>query len=220
MRVLGLGSLTANWRVKLASLLVAALLFAHVYTEREDEVEYLAPVRVMGLAPGLALEDVRPAFVHVKVQSTGKDHLRMRVEPPEMEIDWRGLSAGERVVNTSGARVVFPVHSNARLSHVVGPATVYVSVDTLARVHLPVRVDVAGRPDAGIVLAGKPAAEPESVTVVGPGRLVASLTEVAVAPVDVSGHDRSFRRESRVAVGEIMTATPPRVRVTVNLARR
>ena len=220
MHVLGLHSLTANWRVKIASFLVAALLFAHVYTEREDEVEYLAPVRVMGLAPGLAVEEVRPAFVRVKVQSTGKDHLRMRVEPPEMEIDWRGLGTGVRVINTSGARVVFPVHSNARLSHVVGPGSVYVSVDTLARVQLPVRVALAGTPAPGVVLQGDPVVEPDSVTVAGPGRLVASLTEVTSAPMDLSGHDRSFRRESRVAVSEIMTATPPHVRVTVNMTRR
>ena len=220
MRLPGLRSLLANWRVKLASLLVAALLFAHVYTEREDEVEYLAPVRVMGLAPGLAVEEVRPAFVRVKVQSTGKDHLRMRVEPPEMEIDWRGLGPGVRVINTSGARVVFPVHSNARLSHVVSPGNVSVSVDTLARVQLPVRVTLAGNPANGVVVQGDPVVEPDSVTVAGPGRLVASLNEITLAPVDLSGHDRSFRRDSRVAVSEIMTATPPHVRVTVIMGRR
>ncbi len=215
-----LRSLTANWRVKLASLLVAILLFAHVYTERQDEAEYLAPVRITGLAPGLAVEEIRPAYVRVKVASTGKDHLRMRVEPPEMEIDWRGLGAGAHAVSTSGARVVFPVHSQARLSRVVDPPSVFVSVDTLGRAQVPVRVALSGRPPAGFVLQGDPLVEPDSVTVAGPGRLIAALKAVDVAPVELEGHDRTFRRDSRVLVSEVMRATPPHVRVTVALARR
>ena len=213
-------SLTANWRVKLASLLVAALLFAHVYTEREDEAEYLAPVRVMGLAPGLAVEDVRPAFVRVKVESTGKDHLRMRVEPPELEIDWRSFGAGARIVNTSGARIVFPIHSQAKLSRVVGPRTVFVSVDTLARVQVPVRVTLEGVPGDGMAVLGNPLVEPDSVTIAGPGRLVAAMQEARVLSVDLTGHDKTFRRDSRVAVNELMRATPPHVRVTVALVHR
>lgn len=213
-------SLTANWRVKFASLLVAALLFAHVYTEREDEAEYLAPVRVTGVAPGLAVEEIRPAFVRVKVESSGKDHLRMRVEPPEMEVDWRGLGAGAHTVSTASARVVFPVHSQAKLARVVGPGSVFVSVDTLARVHVPVRIALAGAPAAGFVLRGDPVVEPDSVTVAGPGRLVSALTEVAVSPVDLGGHDRTFRRDCRVLASEMMQATPPHVRVTVALAKR
>ena len=213
-----LSRIAANGRVKVTSLAVAVLLYAHVSTEREQEAEFLVPVRVTGLAPGLAVDAVRPSRVRLLVQSTGKDRLRMRLEPPELEVDWGRAGTGERVVETSSARVLFPVHSQARVTQILGPPTVTVVVDTLARARVPVLPVTAGRPAEGYRLV-LTRTEPESVTVLGPGRAVAVLAAIETQPVDVEGRTRSFRRDVRVSTGESLAASPGRVRVTVSVAR-
>jgi len=208
--------LTANGRVKIASLVVAILLFAHVYTEREQEQGFVLPVHVTGLATGLSVDTIAPPEVRVRVRGTGKDMLRMRVRPPQLFLDCRGAAVGERKVPVASSRIVFPLRSAAQVSEVIEPTSVMVAIDSLATARVAVRPRVRGRPAPGYAFTVSDV-EPDSVEVVGPGRAVTAVHALETLPVDVAGARRGFRRDVRVAAPGMLTARPARVRVTVTV---
>jgi hypothetical protein len=196
---------------------VAILLYAHVYTEREQETDFVLPVHVVGVGHGLSVAAVRPRELKVKVAGSGKDMLRMRVRPPILELNVDGIRSGMHKVETTSARVLFPLHSDARLAQIVGPPTVLVALDTLTVVRFLVNPVVTGRPAPGYIQSAA-FAEPESVDLLGPKRLLDDVEQVKTVPVDVSGRTRDVRRDVRLAVPQAVAPRPPHVRVTVRIA--
>lgn len=215
-----LRALAANGRVKVASVVVATLLYLHVYTERRQESTYDVPIHVSEVAPGLSLAAVEPRTARVRVRGSGKDMLRMRIDPPQLILEWRGFGVETRQVPTASARVALPVHSDAQVTEIESPPYVIVAVDSLVSARLPVQSVTVGQPASGFVMNGPAQAAPESVDVFGPAGIVQGLTSAQTTCVDVSGSRKSIRRDVRVVVPAAVVAQPVRVRVSVAIVPR
>ncbi len=208
----------ANGRVKVASLVVATLLYLHVYTERKQEASFDVPIHVNDVAPGLAVALIDPTTARVTVRGTGKDMLRMRIDPPQLILEGRGLGVESHQLPTASARVALPVHSDAQVIEIESPGVVHVEMDSLVSARLPVYSPTIGMPGPGYAIAESPRLTPDSVDVFGPAAVVEQMTSVQTTTIDMSGVRKSLRRDLRLVVPAAVVSQPNRVRVFVAVA--
>jgi len=84
------GILFDNLALKLASLLLALLLYAHVVTDQEREAVVQIPIAAVGLADTLSSVGELPPRVAVKVRGKWKDLIRLDLTRPFLSIDLAG----------------------------------------------------------------------------------------------------------------------------------
>jgi hypothetical protein len=126
----------------------------------------------------------------------------------------------------AGAKVEFDVtpadvRSDFSVVAVTPPISLRLTVDRLQTRRLPVTVAVIGEPPPDRVLLRPPRAEPESVAVAGPARLLRGCAAVLTEPVDL-GRLRAGGEQMRglVPPREGLAPAVPEVRVVIALAAR
>ena len=86
--------LLRNLGLKLASLLLALLFYAHVVTDQQRESRIMVGVSLTGLADTLAIVGTPPSKVAVKVRGKWKDLIRLGLTNTSITIDLAGASPG------------------------------------------------------------------------------------------------------------------------------
>ena len=188
-----------NLGLKLASLLLAFLLYAHVVTEQERESIVLIPIAAVGLADTLTSVGQLPPRVAVKVRGKWKDLIRLSLTRPFLSIDLAAAKPGmfrtsitaddisRRAIPPELARLV-------SVTEVRDPRSVDLTIEPKATRSLPVRARVVGRPGSGYVVSGEPAVEPDSVRIMGPAKLLQEIDTLYTVAVDITGERERIQR--------------------------
>jgi YbbR domain-containing protein len=94
------------------------------------------------------------------------------------------------------------------------------AIEPKATRSLPVRVRVVGTPASGYILDQDPDVQPESVTVMGPARLVQGIDTVYTVAVDITGEREKIQRQVALALpANVANLETRRCVVTIRLAR-
>lgn len=119
------GRLLYNLDLKLLALALAIILWLYATGGKEAEVAVEVPVRVINLAPGLALAGQLPARLEVRL--AGPAIILKRLHPDRMVVSLdMGLVQGGSVAFSSLDRLV-PVPAGTRVVR-VSPATIELTV--------------------------------------------------------------------------------------------
>ncbi len=178
-----------NLGLKLASLLLALLLYAHVVTDQEREAVVQIPIAAVGLADTLTSVGELPPRVAVRVRGKWKDLIRLNLTRPFLSIDLAGAKPGKFGTSITaediGKRAIPPeLARQITVTEVLDPRTVDLVIEPKATRSLPVRARIVGTPALGYVLDRSPYVEPESVMVMGPARLVQEIDTLYTVAVD------------------------------------
>jgi hypothetical protein len=211
------GWLVDNLGLKLFALLLAALLYVHVLTERtiEETVEF--PLVVEDLHDSLAFAAPPPGRVVARLQGTGKQILRLRYLEPALEVSLAGVGPGTYQRMLGPADVPLEGAGGVTVLEIVEPRLV-LEVEPRGERSLPVFAPVTGVPARGYVVAGDPVVRPAVVRVSGPASWLARQDSLFVEPVAIAG-----RRESLVVVQRLaplpgfVRAAPGSLVVTVGI---
>jgi len=199
---------------KLIAILLALVVYAHVYTEREQDAEFNAPLRLNGLSPELVLRNTVPTEVRVTVRAKGKQIWKLRVRPPEVVLDLGLARSGEVHRMLSPADVVFPVGTEATAEAVQAPRMVVLDIDSLVTRQVPVTVRLAGTLPEDSAWDGTWSVTPAVVAVSGPRRDVTALDSVATHPIPLGSlRDSSVRRVPLAVDHPDLQVFPDTVRV-------
>jgi len=172
--------------LKIVSLVIAIILWIQVASSHMETRVVQLPLRLRNLPEQLTMagNDI-PAHVTIRGRSSKLNfllHSLLRRSLGEVVVDLGELRPGvqfERAI--SPADVV----SGMEDVEVVPPVTLSLFVDSLAVRRLPVRVVFKGELPRDRLLVGSVTAVPGSVTVQGPSRQLADVTELTTAPVDL-----------------------------------
>lgn len=156
----------SNLSIKLVSIFLALLVYAHVATYREQDLSYKVPLRVKNLADTLAIMSPVPAEAQVTFRGRGRDIYLALLRGARMDLDLGTAGPGRRRHLASGRDVNIPVGLDVRVTDVTSPETLEVQIDRHAERKVPVRVMAALGPLPGAT------ATPDSVSVDGPATLV------------------------------------------------
>jgi len=214
-----------NLGIKIASLLLALLLYAHVVTDQEREQVVLIPIAAVGLADSLTSVGELPPRVAVKVRGKWKDLIRLNLTRPFLSLDLAPAKPGAFQTTITAediARRAIPPELSRLVSvtEVLEPRSVNLTIEPKATRSLPVKARIVGTPAQGYVLDPAPRVEPESVRVIGPARLVQGIDTLYTVAVDITGERERIQRQVALALpANVANLEPRRCVVTIGLAR-
>lgn len=214
------GWIARDWKLKLAALGIAVLVWSAVKAEETMTVTVNAvPVNVDLRDPGWELAG-RPSPATVSVDLTGpvRELLRVAVARPRVVLPL------EEVHDSLLVAVIRSnwVHLDGGLTRTrvedVHPATVRLVFDPVATRLVPVAVPIRGELPDGLRLTAAVTIEPAAVRVSGPRRLLQAMDSVRLPPLDLA-HLKSttaLRMDIDTAgLGLVLRPTSVRVRVPI-----
>jgi YbbR domain-containing protein len=217
--------LLENLGLKLASLVLALLLYAHVVTDQERESTIQIPVTLVGLPDTLVATGELPGRVGVKVRGKWKDLIRLTLTRPYLTLDLADVPAGPyrssiTADDIRGRAIPAELSKLLTVSEVLEPRTVDLHVEPKASKLLPVVARVVGSPPVGFRLAGPARVEPDSVRVEGPVERLASLDTLYTVAVDITGERERIQRQVELDLAPDVTSPESRrCLVTLEMTR-
>lgn len=210
---------TDHLGVKLLALLLALVVYAHVYTDQEQEAALRVPLRVTGLPADFVLTEDPPQEVELTARGSGKQLLKLRVQHPVLIVNLGEVRPGQIQRMLSPVDVALPVGSEVVITEIRRPRLVEFAVDTLITREVGILAGREGRPPEGYVLGGELVPVPDHVTVRGPAGEVETLEHLTAGPLVLSELVEGTQ-ELELPVrteGEHLEVDPTTVRVEVRL---
>jgi YbbR domain-containing protein len=217
--------LLRNFGLKIASVLLALLFYAHVVTDQQRESRIVVAVSLTGLSDTLAVVGQPPARVGVKVRGKWKDLIRLGLTNTSLSIDLADASPGrfQRTISVEDVReraIPAELTRSLDVTEVVEPRTVDLMIEPKQSRTTFVAARLVGTSPAGYAVEGVPLVEPDSVRVTGPASEVAKLDTVFTLPVDITGEREKIQRQVQLDLGpDIVAFEPRRCLVTLRVAR-
>jgi hypothetical protein len=214
-----------NIGLKLASFVLALLLYAHVVTEQQKEEVLRIPVACAGLADSLAILGKPPTDLDVTFRGKWKDLIRLRLSNSLLTVDLEGIGPGpyrhEITPEEIGERALPPeLAKTVEITQVAEPKTIELEVEPKATRRVLVLARIVGDPAAGWRLDGPPLLEPDSVLVSGPWSAVQKADTLETLPVDITEEREKIQRQVSVDPGSLpLVPEPRRILVTLRLVR-
>jgi len=165
-----------NLWVKLASLILASLLWIHVATNKIYQEEITLPINLVDISNKLVLTDPPPDSVTVLVSATGKKLLQS---------DWKrgGLkwvisrnTPGKFKAEISTDNLSLIQKEKVELVGVAYPREWDIGCDRKVEKSVTVRPRITIHPAEGYALRGRDSISPSSVNVIGPATIVNGLS--------------------------------------------
>lgn len=214
-----------NLGLKVASLLLAFLLYAHVVTDQEREDIVQIPIAAVGLSDTLSSVGEIPPRVAVRVRGKWKDLIRLSLTRPFLSVDLAGAKPGRFRTSITAADIAsraIPPELSRQISvtEVLDPRSVDLAIESRATRLLPVKARVVGTPAAGYVLHRAPVVEPDSVRVAGPAKLLGGIDTLYTVAVDITGERERIQRQVALALpANVANLETRRYVVTITLDR-
>ena len=214
-----------NLGLKLASLLLALLLYAHVVTDQQRESRLTIPLALTGLPDSLAVSGYVPSRVTVDVRGKWKDLIRLGLIGRQLTVDLAGVSPGrfQKSISADDVReraIPAELAKAVDVTDVIEPRTVDVLVEAKRRRSVPLLARLVGAPADGYEVVGAPEVEPDSAVVAGPESVIQNLDTLSTLPVDIAGERERIQRQVQLDTGASpIVVQPRRVLVTLRIAR-
>lgn len=210
-----------NLGLKFVALLLAVVVYLHVFTERPAQMVVAFPILIEGLADTLSLAGEVPQAVSAELDGTGKQFIRLWLTEPRLKISLAGVGPGRlrRVVTTGDLPLI--ASDGLVVRRLVGPDTLDLRIERKLARTIAVAPRVDGTPHAGAMWTGEALASPAMVVVRGPRQAVALIDSVRLESVHIAGRADSVRSQVKpVALPEWCITEPATITVTVPLKRQ
>jgi hypothetical protein len=214
-----------NVGLKLASLVLALLLYAHVLTEQQRETLLQVPVACSGLGDSLALLGTPPPELSVTIRGKWKDLIRLGLTNPAFPVSLKGIGAGPFHLDITAEDVserAFPpeLAKIVEITALADPHVLDFVIEPKSEKGVLVQARIVGEPARGWRVEGAPVVEPESVVVTGPWSAVQAADTIRTLPVDITEERERIQRQVSVDPGTApLVPEPRRILVTLRLVR-
>ncbi|HEX2076206.1 MAG TPA: hypothetical protein VHG08_00805 [Longimicrobium sp.] len=191
---LSLGIITYNWRLKLAALGLAVLIWAAV--SAEQVTSQWVPVRVDPVVrdPEYVLTGAPdPAEVRVRFSGPGRELWELALDRPTLVLPLSDIG-NRRAFALDASMLRIPAGLSVNVQD-IRPAVVRVEVERLASRMVPVRARIGGRSAQRYVVDDALEVLPAEVRVTGPAGRVAALDSVATRALEIVPDDSTFTHD-------------------------
>lgn len=208
-------SLTYNWRLKLAALALAVLIWAVV--SAEQVTSQWIPVRVDPVVRDpefVVTSPAEPAMVSVQVTGPGRELWELAINRPTLVLSIRDVGE-RRTFGLDPSMVRIPQGLAVRVSD-VRPAVVTLGLERLTSRMVPVRARIAGRSTQRYVIGEDLVILPAEVRVTGPADRIAALEALTTRGFDIVPDDSTFSHEVVLDTAALNGLSFARTRVRVS----
>ncbi|MCD6418324.1 hypothetical protein J7M00_06035 [bacterium] len=174
----------------LVSLVGAVILWLHVLTERNYQMEANFNLKVVDMPQQYILAEKIPRYVRAKISGRGKDLFSQLVKGDEVLISAKHLSYGKKKIVLSEKNFKF-TSPNIHLENVIFPKEITIHLDRKSQKKVSVVSRLVVIPAAGLIAKSSPKFEPPSVLVEGPETKISKISRVYTAPETLRGFNTS-----------------------------
>lgn len=210
-----------NFGTKALALGLALILYLHVFTSQEREVQLDVPLGLRSVPATLTWSGELPAVARVRFRGTGMDLLKLRTHLGSagvlVDVSEAGPGLYQRPLVTRDVTVSRDLRAVA--VEIVEPRVLALRFDRQGSRRLPLTVRLSGKVAPGYMLHGAAIAEPDWIVVNGPAGLLDTLRAVTSEVLDVSGESDTVTRRLRVIVPRGYEASPPEVVVRATIEK-
>jgi YbbR domain-containing protein len=202
-------------RLKILSVVIAAMLWLMVSGERVVERVMRAPVEFQNLPSGLELVGNPPDTVEVRLR--GSSGALSRIGPADLStvLDLRTARPGRRLFHLTPTQVNKPYGIDVVQ---VGPSTVVMEFENSGVKTVPVEPDIDGQPALGFEIVDVTSV-PATVEVAGPESALKGLIVAVTEPVSLNNDSRTVRETVTIGVQDssLRLTVPQSAVVTVKI---
>lgn len=189
-----LRKLARDWKLKLAALGLAMLLWVAVSADQPTSTWVELPVEVRVTDPGFeVVQGPIPEVVDVRLTGTTRELLELAWDDPPLVLSVDEVSGEAEYFALESQMVRIPSGMSVAVRD-VRPSSVLLDFGRLESREVPVAVRIARGPGEGRVLAGILEAQPPRVRITGSSARIEEIDTVFTQPLDLSREDSVFRR--------------------------
>ena len=202
-------------RLKVLSVVIAAMLWLMVSGERVVERVLRAPVEFQNLPTGLEIVGNPPDTVEVRLRGSSGALSRLGQADLSTVLDLHTARPGRRLFHLTPTQVNKPYGIEVVQ---VGPSTVMMEFENSGVKTVPVQPDVDGKAAPGFEVV-KVTSEPATVEVAGPESALKKLTAAVTEPVSVENESRTVHETVTIGVQDssLRLKVPQSAVVTVQI---
>lgn len=217
------GFLFENLGLKLVAIVLALVVYLHVYTERPATMIVSFPVELTSLSDTLAVVSQTPVSVAAELKGTGKQLIRLRLAERRVMVPLGGVGPGryQRTITVDD----LPIQPAGPLEVVrlIGPQMVEMQIERVAERTVPVAARIDGLLPDNASWSGEWRAEPAHVSMRGPATAIAHLDSVELTSVRLDASRDTIRAVVGPAVmcaGCQMVPSTVTLRIPITRAHR
>lgn len=185
-----------DWKPKLASLIIAYIIFIFYQLATQSERIFVIPITT-NLPKSMTLKS--QSAKTIKLQLTGSISDLKSFNKSDFEAY---LNIDPQIQNQT-APVKIQLRNDKELSHstriTIDPKTISVSLDEKLRTSLPIDLTISGYPANGYDLVGY-TVSPEKIEVTGPKSLFDEIKSLRTTNIDISGEKESYETETQILI--------------------
>src|SRR5688500_157935 len=132
------GLLLDNLGLKLVALLLAVVVYLHVFTERPATTMVSFPIQFEDLADSLTLTGEVPREVQAELRGTGKQFIRLWLTEPRLKLSLSGAGQGPFRRRLTAEDLPLMSSDHLEVVRLVGPDSLDLQIDRKISRSLPV----------------------------------------------------------------------------------
>jgi hypothetical protein len=204
-----------NLPLKVASLVLATLLWFVIAGEKTSELGLEVPVELRNFPPGLELLEEPPRSVEVRLRASPGLLQGLGGREVHATIDLTGVGEGERILHLSPDSIQVPFGVDVVR---IAPARITLHFERTRESVVPVRPTLEGEPAEGFEVA-EVLSQPATIRLAGPASRVAEVESAYTEPLSVRGATRPVTAEVAAGLEDplLRIVGGRRVRVTARI---
>lgn len=205
----------SNPGLKLLGLFLAVLLWFHVATNKDYEIDVSYAFDYVNLPDSLIIAAQPPEWTTVRQQGSGKLLIRMLWQNRTWSVDLSNAHVGTNTIQLSRFDVPLFGLEGIQVVDLGQYDSLPLVIDSLGMKWVPIVSDLVWEVAPGYVRMGGEQWEPDSASLEGPTKTLRRISEVRSAPVEIRNQSEPVDREvDLVAPGNYaVRMTPLRVRL-------
>jgi YbbR domain-containing protein len=187
-----------NLWVKIASVLLATLLWFHVATEKTYQMEISLPLAQIEVSDDLVIAEPPPDSIRVLVSASGKTLLRSAWKRSGLRLVVTGSRAAKFVTEVTPTNLSLIKGDKLKLMEVIQPREIVLTCERKMRKTVPIISELVVHPDEGYIISEKESIFPKEVTLTGPWGQLKDIDSIKTVPKTIEGVRDDF--SSRIAL--------------------
>ena len=208
-----------NWFLKIASLCLAALLWAAVSNEASSEIGLEVPVEYRNIPSQMEITGDMTNTVQVRLRGSSNVIKGITARDIATTIDLGNMRTGEKIVALSPHNVEAPFGADVIR---VSPSSVRFTLERTLAKTVPIAATIVGPPSEGYEVS-RILLNPGVVQIEGPESRVNSLSSIATVPIRVERKQSTFEQTADLDVPDpqirLLRPSPVNVKIEIRHKR-
>ena len=207
------GFFTKNLSLKLISILLGAILWYFVVSERSGETAISVPLDFRNIPNPLIIIENPKESINLRISGPATSLRRLSPKNVKATIDLSDAKPGVAKFAIQPEQITLPRGLRVTM---VSPASVVLTIDELLRKTLPVEAILVGKPLEGFKLT-RVGIDPPAVEIVGARDELSGLQRISTEEIDISGLNKDEVKKVSLNLAGLHIKSISKEEVKVNL---